>query len=84
MTRGNADSGTPRTAGSAVRGWASNDTAATRMAAAARNFRVATCDYGVTVGLGSSLAAQRPELKSVKSTLPFHGIAFMTNDAFGV
>jgi hypothetical protein len=39
--------------------------------------------YGTT-GLGSSFAAHRPELKSVNSTLPFHGIAFITNGAFAV
>ena len=35
-------------------------------------------------GTGSSFAAHRPLLKSVNSTWPFHGIAFMTNGAFAV
>ncbi len=42
--------------------------------------RLAYC----TTGLGSSFAAQSPELKSVKRMRPFHGIAFMTNGALGV
>ena len=39
---------------------------------------------GVVGCFGSSFAAQRPELKSVNSTRPFHGIAFITNGAFAV
>lgn len=39
---------------------------------------------GVSACFGCNLAAQSPVLKSVKSTCPFHGIAFMTNAAFGV
>ena len=40
--------------------------------------------YGTTGVIGSSFAAHSPELKSVKSVWPFHGMAFMTNDAFAV
>jgi len=40
--------------------------------------------YGVSASLGCTRAAQSPELKSVNSTWPFHGMAFITNDAFGV
>ena len=37
-----------------------------------------------TTGLGMSFAAHSPLLKSVKSTRPFQGIAFITNGALGV
>ena len=37
-----------------------------------------------TKDFGTNLAAQSPELKSVKRTRPFHGIAFITKGAFGV
>src|SRR5687768_7906133 len=40
-------------------------------------------NYG-TIRRGSSFAAHSPELKSVKSTFPFHGIAFITNGALAV
>ncbi|MND01155.1 hypothetical protein D3C83_200320 [compost metagenome] len=35
-------------------------------------------------GTVSSFAAHKPLLKSVKSTWPFHGIAFITNGALAV
>jgi len=40
--------------------------------------------HGTTAAFGSSLADQRPLLKSVKRMCPFHGMAFITNEAFGV
>ncbi len=44
-----------------------------------------TQDQGTTVCLGWILAAHNPLLKSVNRTKSFfHGIAFMTNAAFGV
>ncbi len=44
----------------------------------------ASVGYGTGAARGSSLPTHSPELKSVKSTCPFQGIAFITNDAFAV
>ena len=48
------------------------------------SFPAARRRYGTTGALGSSFADQSPLLKSVKRMCPFHGIAFITNEALAV